>query len=74
MADMVQRREDMSPNGRLGLFREDDGDILVFVIDDEGVMATVQFCTSGTRSHHTLMALVALFEAMMKDHQERPHD
>ena len=57
----------MSPRGRLRLIRQDDGDIVVVVITDEGVMADVEFCASGTRSHHTLLALADLFEAMKKD-------
>jgi len=68
---MVRRTEDMSPDGSLELIREDDGDIIVTVrkSGERGVGQSVQFCTAngGGRSHHTWIALVALFEAMGRD-------
>lgn len=71
----VTRKEDMSPNGRLRLFKEQDGDICVAVIDDAGNMADVQFCTVGVgggKSGKTLAALNALALAMMEDNLEQP--
>lgn len=75
VSQFVARKEDMSPNGRLRLFKEDDGDICVAVIDNDGVMADVQFCTvgiGGGKSGKTLAALNALALAMIEDNQEQP--
>lgn len=75
VGQFVARKEDMSPNGRLRLFKEQDGDICVAVIDNEGNMTDVQFCTvgmGGGKSGKTLAALDALALAMMEDNQEQP--
>lgn len=75
MGQFVARKEDMSPNGRMRLFKEQDGDICVAVIDNDGNMADVQFCTvgmGGGKSGKTLAALNALALAMMEDNQEQP--
>jgi len=53
MDDTFQARlEDMSQRGRLRLFREDDGDIIVSIVpeDDNGRLersVSVQFCVPG---------------------------
>jgi hypothetical protein len=70
----VVRFEDMSPTGRLTLFKQDDGDIIISAIDEHGGEAHVEFCapmTGGGQSEATWHALLALYEAMKKDN-ERP--
>jgi hypothetical protein len=70
----VSRFEDMSPTGRLNLFRQQDGDVIVEIITDEFERACVEFCipmTGGGQSQHTHRALCALMVAMEQDNQER---
>jgi hypothetical protein len=77
---IVERHEDMSPDGFLRLIVQDDGDIIVAVVPDPGErdrgrMPGVEFCVPGSgggRSTHTLRALRALVEAMERDNAERP--
>ncbi len=81
-ATMVERREDMSPTGRLRLFRQDDGDVIVAIVPDKNgqdyklfKQCSVEFCSVGAgggRSRHTLEALRALFVAMERDNVESP--
>lgn len=80
----VERVEDMSPDGRLKLFREDDGDIIVSIIPPSKKLSKesmwledmqVQFCSlagGGGRSRHTREALFTLMEAIEKDNAENP--
>lgn len=71
----VAQKEDMSPNGRLQLYKEVDGDIIVTVIGDKGEMASIQFCVPGIgggKSGRTLAALNALALAMLDDNREQP--
>ncbi len=75
VGEFVARKEDMSQEGRLRLFKEQDGDICVSVIEDDGNMAGIQFCTvgmGGGKSGKTLAALNALALAMQEDNQEQP--
>ena len=77
MTTEITRLEDMSPDGSLELFKQDDGDIIMTVrarneVGDWGC-AEIEFCASGTRSPHTHFALHALFAAMEQDEAERPH-
>jgi hypothetical protein len=74
VGQFVARKEDMSPNGRLRLIKEEDGDICVAVIEDDGTMTDVQFCTfaGGGKSPRTLEALEALALAMLDDNQATP--
>ncbi len=72
--EIIARREDMGA-GRLQLIRQEDGDMCLAVIDDEGNMSGIEFCTSvvgGGRSPKVLAALYALAEAIIEDNQERP--
>lgn len=69
----------MSPRGYLRVIREDDGDIIVSVIDDvedsPGFAGSVQFCVpmiGGGKSTHTMEALRALMIAMARDNKETP--
>lgn len=71
----IGRKEDMSVNGRLRLFRQEDGDMCVAVIADNGDMAGVEFCSVGAgggRSPNTLQALYALALAITNDNEADP--
>jgi hypothetical protein len=63
----AERREDMSPRGRLRLHAQDDGDMCVMVIEDDGTSAGIEFCNSGGHSPRTLQALRNLSRAMQDD-------
>lgn len=74
MAQLVDRYEDMSKEGRLMMTIEDDGDVILTIIPDSETnpkarMLSVQFCTraGGGRSPLTLRALHRLYEAMSAD-------
>jgi hypothetical protein len=67
------RFEDMSPTGRLEILRQEDGDVIVSVIQDDHTSATVEFCapmTGGGSSERTWKALRALFDSMEQDNKE----
>ena len=69
------RFEDMSPTGRLEVLRQCDGDVIVSVITGDGEMAHVEFTSpisGGGNSERTWKALVALYEAMKADNDDRP--
>jgi len=76
MHEMVERYEDMSPDGKLRLIRQEDGDVIIVVEVDpreDSVFGTqVEFCThgGGGQSPRTLKALVNLMEAMKQDNEE----
>lgn len=73
---MIERPEDMSPDGRLSLFRDSEGDIHVRVIPPleraDHHAPSIEFVTHCQRSPRTVAALVALLEAMRLDNEERP--
>lgn len=73
---LVERSEDMSPDGRLSLYRDVDGDIHVKVIPpaerQDDYAPSVEFVTHCARSPRTIIALQALIEAMRLDNEERP--
>jgi len=72
------RYEDMSPDGTLTLYIEDDGDVIVDVqgIDPMGerTRTTVQFCTygGGGQSLKVRQALLNLAVAILEDNAEKP--
>jgi len=75
---VAERFEDMSPRGRLRVLQQDDGDMIVCVIEDpnsstRGEMTSVEFCTSGGKSPKTREALLALMLAMAEENAARPH-
>lgn len=73
--EFVTRNEDMSQQGRLRLFKQDDGDICVTVIDASGESAGIEFCSigmGGGKSAHTLTALNDLALAMIEDNKAYP--
>ena len=79
MRGPVARYEDMSPTGRLELYQQADGDIIVRIVPDPGEPAryapTAEFCAvgcGGGQSIHTRAALLALMDAMEKDNAGRP--
>lgn len=68
--DYTSRYEDMSPTGKLVLFRQQDGDVIVKVIQEDFSSAAIEFCipmTGGGSSEHTHRALAALMVAMERD-------
>lgn len=73
---LVDRRDDMSPDGRLSLFKDTDGDIHVKVIPPmerkDDYAPSIEFVTHCARSPRTIVALQALIEAMRLDNEEHP--
>lgn len=72
------RNEDMSPDGKLTVIMQEDGDLIV-AIDSYDAMgfrssASAEFCThgGGGYSKHTREALIKLAEAIEKDNKEKP--
>lgn len=76
MKDVIARVCDMREGFALQLLREDDGDIIVSVIPENGVFSfdAVQICSSGTQSKRTHRALRELFDAMLEDEAETPQN
>ncbi len=84
MSDMVARLGDMHPNRGLRLFRQEDGDIIITIVQEgclvrgrsldgrEEVSAEVEFCTSGGKSPRTREALAQLMKAIELDNKESP--
>lgn len=77
MTEVIERLEDMSIKGRLRLYLQEDGDIIIAVHEQTsdglvGCGESVEFCTSGGKSPRTLAALRMLAEAMRQDNAERP--
>lgn len=75
--ESAERYEDMTPQGRLHLIRQQDGDVILVVIGDDFQQVALEFCTpmtGGGSSEHTHKALCALMVAMEKDNQERKQD
>lgn len=71
----IARKEDMSTDGRLRLFKQPDGDMCVAIIDNDGNAASIEFCAVGAgggRSPRTLQALYQLALAMRADNEENP--
>ena len=78
----IERRDDMSPNNRLVVHQQEDGDMIVGVVPGSmeefnrmGFSQSVEFCTigmGGGRSPKTLYALRNLMEAMEEDNRDRP--
>lgn len=74
------RIEDMSKLGRIFVFQENDGDLIVGISeqDEDGLIAIpsrVQFCTSfsgGGHSPNTYAALLELKKAIDLDNQLHP--
>ncbi len=76
---IIERHEDMSPEGKLGIFIQNDGDIVVICngrdMWGEPTHAQVEFCTIGSgggRSPKTRRALCELARAIIADNAEWP--
>ena len=73
---IVERYEDMSPDGRLRLLQQEDGDVIVAIVpasDSRRPMVEVEFCSCGAgggQSPKTLEALRNLITAMHQDNIE----
>jgi hypothetical protein len=75
----TERFEDMSPDGKLTVLIEDDGDIIIeattWTSPTGGRLfrqAQVQFCTCGSgggQSPETRKALLSLFDAIQRDNE-----
>ena len=77
---IAERFEDMSQRGRLQVLQQDDGDVIVTIIEDmdsrspcAGLGASVEFCTSGGKSPKTRAALVALMLAIAEENAANVH-
>jgi len=71
----IARREDMSRTGRLRLIKQEDGDLCVAVIDEDGHMSGVEFCVTGIgggKSPRTVEALNQLALAIIADNLADP--
>jgi hypothetical protein len=72
----VERYEDMSPDGKLRVFLQPDGDVVLSIFDSgKQMMASIEFCSVGSgggRSPNTLEALRNLYRAIERDNKERP--
>lgn len=69
------RKEDMSPNGHLVLFMQNNGDMLIQIENNEGVFANVGFTMpmiGGGASPRTFEALKQLAIAIALDNVESP--
>lgn len=73
---LIERPEDMSPDGRLSLFRDSEGDIHVRVIPpmerQDDYAPSIEFVCHCQRSPRTVEALNNLLEAMRLDNEEHP--
>jgi hypothetical protein len=78
--EVVQRREDMSPDGILRLHLQADGDVVLYVSGrsasgyDKTKSVSIEFCSNsgGGKSPRTLEALKALMAAMAADNEAPP--
>ncbi len=79
-----ERLEDMSPDGKLVVMMEDDGDMILKIVQThegfsgrpfaEPIFASVQFCTlaGGGHSPAVRRAIRQLAEAIERDNVENP--
>ena len=77
--EIHERFEDMSPDGRLMVMIQDDGDVIISVIQSEeqriSAMPSVEFCSVGAgggQSPYTREALANLYWAIKRDNEENP--
>jgi len=66
----------MGKGFKLKLLLQDDGDAIVSVFPEKGLVAleNVEICASGTQSPRTNKALHQLYKAMEEDEKERPQN
>lgn len=70
---LVERLEDMSPNGKLRLLVQRDGDVIVSVVQNDGQIVDIEFCAPGAGgggSPRTWRALRQLVIAMCDDNAD----
>ncbi len=72
--EIYERREDMSPEGRLQVLIQADGDVIITAmspdLDGRLTTASVEFCAPGAgggRSPKTKAALIELARAILED-------
>jgi hypothetical protein len=68
-------RLDDNNKSRLRIYQQNDGDMLLTVVDPEGHQLSVHFCTfqGGGRSPRVHKALLSLLAAVHLDNQNDPH-
>lgn len=74
---LAERLESMSAKGFLRLLKQDDGDIILAIVDEEGESASVEFCAPGAGgggSRRTYGALIQLIAAMAADNLDLRED
>lgn len=76
---LYERFEDMSPDGKLSILIEDDGDVIVTIFEPdsmthEAFMASAQFCTysGGGQSPKVRDALLQLALAIKEENENSP--
>lgn len=73
---LIERAEDMSPDGRLSLCLDAEGDVHIKVFPPTGkedaYAPSLEFVAHCARSPRTVQALRDLMEAMRLDNEERP--
>lgn len=73
---LIERPEDMSPDGRLSLCRDSEGDVHIRVVPpldrSDAYAPSIEFVAHCQRSPRTVAALIELMEAMRLDNEERP--
>lgn len=82
MFQVVTRRGDMSPETRLRVWQQEDGDYILEVVPEYDEKfpkpsVSVEFCTccgGGGNSPHTRKAITDLIDAIRKDNAERPSE
>lgn len=70
-----ERREDMSTAGMIGIYIQDDGDIIIKVKDDRGRTGAIEFCSVGSgggRSQRVRDALIELAVAIQEENAINP--
>ena len=78
MNGSVERYEDMSPDGRLRMTRQPDGDVILGIIppiNSGRPMVSLEFCSVGAgggQSPNTLRALRDLMQAIKEDNEQYP--
>lgn len=77
MTICAERFEDMTQRGRLRIWQQDDGDMIVEIVPDPDkppeYAASAEFCSPGTgggKSPRTVMALRVLMRAMAEDNAD----
>lgn len=78
MTILAKRKDDMSPSLHLQISEDNDGDLIVSIMDGRIPVVHVEYCSiMGTgvaaNSQHTRAALKLLALAMAEDNRQSPH-